>query len=51
MEAYKLYDYMAAIIRHLLNVNFETDRVYAAASDDEENMLEKAEELLGEDNF
>lgn len=51
MESYKLYDYMAAIIRYLLDENFEADKAYAVAADDEENMLEEAEELLEEDSF
>lgn len=51
MESYKLYDYMAGIIRYLLDEQFETDLAYAVASDDEKNMLEEAEELLEEDSF
>ena len=51
MEAQKMYDCMAEIIRYLLDTGFDADEAYAVDSDAKKSILEEAGKLLEEDGF
>lgn len=47
----EIYDFMAAIIRHLLNRKFKFDKVGAVAADSRKDIEERIEKLLEENSF